>query len=141
VIAKHPVTIADRLHAVWMILIAVLVAAYWGTYFLSGATQIRADAVYIGFENAFPLADSWMAIAFLLAARSLWRGDETAVLWGCCAGSAMIFLGCMDLLFNVTQGNFSLAPTPALLAEMLIVAVCLVYGPFAIHYCWRKRRR
>ncbi len=125
----------------WMVLIAVLVAAYWGTYFLSGATQIRADAVYIGFENSFPLADSWMAIAFLLAARSLWRGDETAVLWGCCAGSAMIFLGCTDLLFNVTQGNFSLAPTPALLAEMLIVAVCLVYGPFAVLYCWRKRYR
>jgi hypothetical protein len=82
-----------------------------------------------------------MAVAFLLAARSLWRGAETATLWGCCAGSAMIFLGCMDLLFNLTQGNFRLAPTPELLAEIVIVAVCLIYGPVAIAYCWRKRRR
>jgi hypothetical protein len=124
-----------------MVVIAASVAAYWGTYFLSGATQIRTDAVYLGFESSFPLADAWMATAFLLAARSLWRGEESAVLWGCCAGSAMIFLGCMDLLFNLTQGNLSLAPTPALLAEILIVAVCLSYGPFAISYCWRKRRR
>ena len=123
-----------------MVVIAASVAAYWGTYFLSGATQIRTDDVYLGFESSFPLADAWMATAFLLAARSLWRGEESAVLWGCCAGSAMIFLGCMDLLFNVTQGNFRLAPTPALLAEILIVAVCLSYGPFAISYCWRKRR-
>ena len=130
---------ADRLHAVWMIVIAALVGAYWGIYFLSGATQIRTDAVYLGFENSFPLADAWMATAFLLAARSLWRGEESAVLWGCCAGSAMIFLGCMDLLFNLTQGNFGLAPTPGLLAEIMIVVVCLSYGPFAIVYCWRRR--
>jgi UDP-N-acetylmuramyl pentapeptide phosphotransferase/UDP-N-acetylglucosamine-1-phosphate transferase len=128
---------ADRIHAGFMLLAALGTLAYWLTYFSSGATQVRSDEVYLAFENAFPLADGWMLVSYLLSAYFLWRGDRRAVLWGVCAGSAMIFLGCMDLLFNLQQDHFQLTMSAQMTAEIVIVVFCLGFGPFTIWRLWR----
>ena len=127
----------DRAHAWAMWVAAAGTIAYWAVYFSSGATQVRTDAVYTGFEDAFPLADGWMTLCYLLAGAFLWRGDRRAVLWGLCAGSAMVFLGSMDLLFNIEQGHFKHAPSAEMWAEIVIVAFCWWFGPFTIWRLWR----
>ncbi len=126
----------DRIHATLMLLAALGTLAYWLTYFGSGATQVRSDEVYLAFENAFPLADAWMGVCYVLAAWFLWRGDARALLWGLCAGSAMIFLGCMDLLFNIQQGHFLGTYSAELWVEIIIVLFCLSFGPFTIWRLW-----
>ncbi len=131
----------DRIHAGVMLLAAFGTLAYWLVYFTSGATQLRGDAVYLAFENAFPLADGWMAACYVLAAYFLWRGDRSALLWGLCAGSAMIFLGCMDLLFNLEQGHFHAPMSAEMLAETVIVVFCLSFGTFTIRRLWRQASR
>lgn len=131
-------TSADRAHAVLMLVAALGTIAYWITYFSSGATQVRSDEVYLAFENAFPLADGWMTACYLLSAYFLWRGDRRALLWGLCAGSAMIFLGCMDLLFNLEQGHFAPPISAEMWAEIVIVLFCLSFGPFTIWRLWRS---
>jgi hypothetical protein len=131
------ISTADRAHAAFMLLAALGAAAYWITYFSSGATQVRTDEVYLAFENAFPLADGWMALGYLLSARFLLRGDRRAVFWGICAGSAMIFLGLMDLLFNLEQGHFRGPIGAELWAEIVIVAFSLAFGPFTLWRLWR----
>lgn len=128
----------NRLHAVIMALAALATVGYWIAYFTTGLTHVRADAVYLAFENAFPLADGWMALCFLLGAYYLWRGERTAVLWGISAGSAMIFLGCMDLLFNIEQGHFQPPIGAAMWLEIAIMAFCLTFGPFTIWRLWRQ---
>ena len=128
---------ADKGHALAMLLAALGTIAYWAVYFSSGATQVRTDAVYIGFEDAFPLADGWMTLCYLLAAWFLWRADRRAVLWGLCAGSAMVFLGSMDLLFNIEQGHFAHAPSAEMWAEIVIVMFCWGFGPYTIRRMWR----
>lgn len=127
----------DRIHAALMALAALGTAAYWIAYFGSDLTHVRADTVYLAFENAFPLADGWMALAYLLSAWYLWRGDHRAVLWGLCAGSAMIFLGLMDLLFNIEQGHFQPPIGAQMWLEIAIMAFCLTFGPFTIWRLWR----
>lgn len=128
--------IADRIHASVMVLASLGTLAYWLTYFSSGATQVRNDEVYLAFENAFPLADAWMGVCYLLSAYFLWRADRRALLWGLCAGSAMIFLGCMDLLFNIEQAHFNEPISAEMWAEILIVVFCLSFGPFTIWRLW-----
>jgi hypothetical protein len=54
--------------------------AYWIIYFTSGDVQVRHDKVYLAFENAFPLADAWMAVCALLGAIGLWQRKS----WGSC---------------------------------------------------------
>ncbi len=44
-----------------MLLVAAGLMAYWLAYFFTSAVQTADDAVYTGFENAFPLADGYMA--------------------------------------------------------------------------------
>lgn len=130
---------SDRIHAAFMLIAAVGTVTYWLVYFTTGDTHVRTDAVYLAFENAFPLADGWMALCFLFAAWFLWRGDPRALLWGLCAGSAMIFLGCMDLLFNIEQGHFRSPMSAEMWAETVIVVFCLSFGPFTLWRLWRRR--
>lgn len=129
---------ADRLHAVLMVLAALGTVAYWVTYFTSGATHVRTDEVYLAFENAFPLADGWMVACYMLSAYFLWLNDRRAVLWGIAAGSAMIFLGCMDFLFNLEQGHFRSPISGEMWAEIVIVTFCLTFGPFTIWRLWTR---
>jgi len=90
-------------HAVLMLVVAFGTVAYWTAYFTSGAVQTSEDPSYIVFENAFPLADGYMAACFVIAAILLLRGSPTAIPFGIAAGSAMVFLGAMDTLYNLEQ--------------------------------------
>jgi hypothetical protein len=130
----------NRIHAGLMVCTALATIAYWLIYFSSGAMMVRSDAVYTGFESAFPLADGWMALSYLLAARFLWSGDRRALLCGLCAGSAMIFLGSMDLLFNIEQGHFKSPISAEMWEEIVIVATCWLFGPFTIWRLWTQPR-
>ncbi|MES2489609.1 MAG: hypothetical protein V4607_07430 [Pseudomonadota bacterium] len=130
------VTTRDRVHAGFMAFTTLATLAYWLVYFMSGATMVRTDNVYTSFENAFPLADAWMAVGYLLAAIFLLKGDRRAVLWGICAGSAMIFLGAIDILFNIEQGLFTHG-SAEMAAEIVINIFCWTFGPFTIWRMWK----
>lgn len=133
--------VADYLHAGLMLLAALGTLAYWAIYFSSGATHVREDAIYLTFENAFPLADAWMASCYLLSAWFLLRGAASAILWGLCAGSAMIFLAAMDLLFDLEQGQFHAAMPAEMWLEITIVVTCWVVGGFTVWRCWQHPLR
>ncbi|WP_107940201.1 hypothetical protein [Stenotrophobium rhamnosiphilum] len=130
------ITTRDRVHAGFMVFTTLATLAYWLVYFMSGATMVRTDNVYTSFENAFPLADAWMAVGYLLAASFLLKGDRRAVLWGICAGSAMIFLGAIDILFNIEQGLFTHG-SAEMAAEIAINIYCWTFGPFTIWRMWK----
>lgn len=132
---------ADRVHAALMLLAAIFTAGYWLVYFTSGAMQARSDAIYLGFENSFPLADSWMALALVISAWCLLRGDSRAVPWGICAGSAMVYLAAMDLSFDLEQSVFSAAMNFKAVIEAAINLSCWILGPLTIARFWRHPLR
>lgn len=121
-----------------MLLAAAGTIGYWVAYFTSGATRVRGDAEYLSFEDAFPLADGWMTLCFLLGARGMWRGDPSGVRWGLCGGSAMIFLGCMGLLYDLEHGHFGGPLSAALLAEVVVLTYCFTFGPITLLRLWRR---
>ena len=92
---------ADRVHAALMLVAALGMIAYWAAYFAAGAVRTSDDPSDVAFENAFPLADAYMTVCYLVAAAVLLRGRVGAVAPGVAAGSAMVFLGLMDTLFNL----------------------------------------
>jgi len=130
----------DRVHAALMGLAALGTAAYWLAYFGWGGVRTGKDAVYVAFENAFPLADAYMAACYLAAGAKLWRGRPGAVLLGIAGGSAMVFLGFLDVLFNLQHGKYA-DMTPAMAVETAINAYCLSFGPYTILRLWRARHR
>lgn len=113
---------------------------YWADFFTAGRVRTSEDPAYVDFERAFPLADAYWSIAYLVAARQLSRGQEAAVGTGIAAGSAMVFLGCMDLLYDLQHKKFS-ERTPEMAAEATIVAFSLTFGPATMIRLWRARHR
>ena len=114
--------------------------AYWVAWFATGAVQTSADPTYLAFENAFPLADAWMATCYVVSAALLLSGRVAAVPWGIAAGGAMVFLGCMDVLYNLEHGKYA-DMTGEMAIETAINLACLGFGPFTIWRLWRIRRR
>lgn len=113
-------------------------AAYWAIFFTTGDVQARNDPVYMAFESAFPLADCWMALCALVGANGLWRKKDWGFLFGLLAGSSSIFLGLMDVLFNLNEGNYSLGGVEMAI-EIAINVTTLGLGILLILYLWRNR--
>ncbi|HUE29818.1 MAG TPA: hypothetical protein VMR79_03035 [Verrucomicrobiae bacterium] len=116
-------------------------AAYWIAFFAAGnALHSSETDGYVAFEHAFPAADTWMASAAITAAIGLVRRRPWAVLAGVATGSALIFLGLLDVLFNLEQGLYA-RPSAAMAVEAVINLFCLTAGPFLVVYFWRQRDR
>lgn len=125
--------------AVGLWIAAALDCLYWVLFFTTEAVQSSHDPVYLGFERAFPAADAWLGVAAILCAAGLRRRRPWAVLYGIAAGSAFIYLGLMDALYDLEHGVYK-ELSPEVVTEIAIVIACFLFGPFLMHYLWRHRR-
>ncbi len=120
---------------------AVAIPSYWAIWFSAPQlVQVFPPAspeysAYVSFEQAFLLADAWLAICALIAALALLMKRENGLLWSLLAGSSAIFLGLMDLLYDFQHGVF--APlTSAGVIELAIVVLLLGLGLTVIVQAW-----
>ena len=123
---------------VWLWVVSALNGLYWILFF-GGTLQASHDPVYLGFETAFPAADAWLVITSIICAEGLRRRRSWAVLYGIAAGSALIYLGLMDTLYNLEHGMY-LRLTGEMIVEAAINVTCFVFGPLLMWYVWRHRR-
>lgn len=116
----------------------VLDVVYWTLWFTSRDTIASLDtASYVSFENAFPLADAWLGLTCLLALLALHRRQPTAVLWLLCAGSAGVYLGCMDLLYDLENDIFTSGSGGVF--EAFVVLVTWIFSITVLTWSWRHR--
>ena len=112
--------------------------AYWSIWFIDRdvlASEHRQ--AYYEFENAFPLADAWLGLSCLLALVCLRRHRPAAHFWLICAGSAGMYLFCMDFLYDVQHGIFTSGAGGVI--EACIVAVTLVFSLTVLRFAWTRR--
>ena len=128
--------------AVLLVLGAIVTAAYWANYYLAGDVRVLPDTWYSAFEDAFVVADGWMALCMLLAGIGLWRGSRAGALFGLMAGSALLYLAAMDITFNLEHGLYALLPkSGAMTAEAWINASSLGLGITTLSLSWRAATR
>lgn len=114
---------------------------YWVIWFFVDRqllATLQTDA-YFRFENAFPLADGWMAAASLLGAVALIRRRPSGILWTLLAASASIYLGSMDVLFDLENGVYSLPDKGNVAVELIINLLSFGIGAYGIFFAWRGR--
>jgi hypothetical protein len=123
---------------------AAAIFLYWLAWFAAPAVvQSRTPdapdyAIYVNYEQAFPLADAWLAVAALVGAAGLWKMRAWGFLFMLLAGGSAIFLGLMDLLYDLEHSMFT--PLNAASAiELVIVLLLLALGPVVIVLTWRLR--
>jgi hypothetical protein len=124
---------------------ALATLAYWVIWFgVDRSWLATADTpAYYTFENAFPIADGWMAVTGALGAIALQRRQASALLWMLLAGSAALYLAGMDVLFDLENGIYRLAAANGgvanLAVELFINVGCLVGGVAIVLFAWRYR--
>jgi hypothetical protein len=121
---------------------SIATTAYWVVWFgVNRAWLATVDTPsYYAFENAFPLSDAWMTVTGALAAIALQRRRPEALLWMLLAGSATLFLGGMDVLFDLENGIYLHGDPGNVATEALINVGCLAGGTAVIRFAWRHRR-
>lgn len=125
----------DTVLGVLLVVTAVVTVAYWLDFFLRGTVQAVEEEWYLRFERAFPAADGWMAACSLVAAVGLFTGAGYATVFGLLAAGALVFLGLMDLTFNLQNGLFRLLPQSGQMwVEAVIVGWSLLFGGFLAVY-------
>ena len=116
--------------------------AYWLVWF-GIDREILASAhsdSYYAFENSFPAADLWMAASGFAAIVALVRRRASALLWLIAAGATSIYLGLLDVLFDLENGIYRSADTAGVTVEIAINVLTLAFGTGVLIWAWRARR-
>lgn len=120
----------------------VATVAYWVVWF-GIDREILASAhtdSYYAFENAFPLADAWMVATGIAASVALVRRRASALVWCVAAGATSIYLGLLDVLFDLENGVYRAPDTGAVAVELTINVLTLALGTVVLGWAWRRRR-
>jgi hypothetical protein len=121
---------------------ALATLAYWLVWF-GIDREILASAhseSYYAFENSFPLADAWMVASGVAAGVALLRRRASAFFWLIAAGATSVYLGLLDVLFDLENGIYRSPDTGGVLVELAINALTLCFGTVILIWAWRARR-
>ena len=124
---------------VLLLVFSLGVIAYWVSFYTSGDVNLNADADYLAFERAFTAADLMTAVLAIVSAIGLMLRRGWGVLFGLVCAGGILFLGFMDISYDLTHGIY-LAVSGPMVAEVLINLFCVVVAPIIIVTLWRNRR-
>jgi hypothetical protein len=128
-----------------LILVAfVALVAYWVIWFFVNREWLANldTEAYYAYENSFPAADGWLAISCAAGAWALWKRRPVALFWLLVGGSSSIYLGLMDVLYDLENGVYR-APKGdwgAVGIEIAINLFSLGLGAWALRFGWQNRR-
>lgn len=128
-----------RIIAGLLLFAAVVTVAYWVIWFSNRDILASAHTIqYFTFENAFPAADGWIVISALLAVVGLLRARRRGIYWTIVAAGSGIYLGFMDVLFDLENGIYTLGG--AAIVEIIINILTFALGVIGLIWAWRVFR-
>lgn len=100
----------DKYVAYGEIIGALLITGFWIGWFLdilkSFSPEHALYEIYIAFESSFPLPDAWIVILLLISAYGILKEKSFGGFFAAAAGGALVFLGLIDISFNIQQGVY-----------------------------------
>src|SRR6478609_448534 len=116
--------------------------AYWLVWF-GVDRELFASAhteSYYAFENSFPIADLWMVASGVAACLALLRRRASSLLWIIAAGATSVYLGLLDVLFDLENGIYRSPDIGGVCVEVAINVLTLAFGTVIMVWAWRARR-
>ncbi len=125
--------------SILLILTAVGLVYYWIDFYVKGGVQVINEDWYVKFQKAFPVADFWTAAVALAGAIILLAGHSFGFFFTLLAASSLIFLGLMDVTFNIQNKLYRFLRTSnEMRFELLINFWTLGFGIALIIFAWRN---
>ncbi len=117
---------------------ALLIVAYWVAW-LTHRSLVASETGpgYTQFEDAFPLADGWLALCLVAASYCLVTARRAALFWLLAGGGAGLYLVGMDVLYDLQHGVWGKGANGVL--ELTINLVTLGLSLFVLRWAWLRR--
>jgi len=100
---------------------------FWILFFTVGLAPENAPESYEAFERSFPVPDVILALALIASSVLMLKGNPTGVTLSHAGGGALIFLGILDISFNL-QNMFSRQTLKEKLFSGFINLWCVGFG-------------
>jgi hypothetical protein len=123
------------------VLAAVIVidVAYWVAWYADRSlVASNTRSAYYEFENAFPLADGWLALCCLGALIALRRQSPIALMWLLLAAGAGVYLFGMDVLYDLENGIWWSSGAGGVI-ELGINLVTAAVSLWFLRWTWQRR--
>ncbi|KPJ70030.1 hypothetical protein AMJ44_00930 [candidate division WOR-1 bacterium DG_54_3] len=123
-------------------MIALGIIMFWIAFFTTDLVNIsdpRLKEAYLAFESAFPFADFYLSFMLIIGGVGLLKKMPYGYFFSLVAGASLIFLGLLDVSFNVQNGIYFLGAGEALL-NIVINSICLGFGTFLLLKIWKDKR-
>lgn len=136
--AAHSLDRQRRRIAVLAFVVAGVIVAFWAAWY-GHRSLVAADttAEYIAFENAFPLADGWLALLLVLSGLGLLRRWAATPYLLVASAAAGLYLFGMDVLYDVEHGIWGRGGNG--LVELGINLATLVLSVTVGRFAWVHR--
>ncbi len=124
--------------AIFEILIGVGLIGFWIYFFLIENKNPEKSEVYFGFERSFPVPDlGWVSPSLIIAAIGLLSEQRFGIFFTITSGSALLFLGLLDISFNVQNKGYSTNIGDTVM-NLFINLVCVIFGPLFMISAWSE---
>ncbi len=116
----------------------LLIAGYWLAWLVHRPlVATETGAAYTQFEDAFPLADAWLALCLVAGSFCLWTGRRAALFWLLAGGGAGLYLCAMDVLYDLQHGVWGKGANGVM--ELIINVITLVLSLLVLRWTWVHR--
>ena len=109
--------------AVLLLVTAVATVAYWVDFFWRGSVNVVEEDWYIKFERSFPAADGFMATCAAVGGIGLLTDAGFGVAFALVAAGGLVFLGLMDVAFNLDNRLYRFVRTSWPMRAELVINV------------------
>ena len=99
----------------------------------------ETGAAYTQFEDAFPLADGWLALCLVAASYCLVTARRAALFWLLAGGGAGLYLFAMDVLYDLQHGVWGKGANGVM--ELVINLLTLGLSVFVLRWTWAPPTR
>ena len=128
--------------AIFQILIAIGLIGFWILFYFTEYKNKNNDRkmseTEFKHELSFPLPDlGWVFPNLIISSIGLLMGENFGYFFTITAASGMMFLGLIDLAFNLQNGGFNTKKNGFdAYMSIFIVSVMLILGPIFLIYGW-----
>lgn len=122
--------------AILQILFSVGLIGFWIYFFKVENRNPERTEIFLGYERSFPVPDLfWITPSLIISAIGILMGERFGIFFSIISGSALVFLGLLDISFNAQQGGYTTNKSDTIM-NLTINLLCVIIGPIFIIYGW-----
>ena len=122
--------------AILQILLGIGFVGFWVIFYFTEYKNPKMEETAFIHEKSFPLPDlGWIMPCLFIAGFGLLLEQKFGFFFSALAGSGMMFLGLIDLAYDIQNDVFKKKEFGTYIG-ILIIIIMLIFGPICIIFAW-----